>query len=491
MKTLTCCVGAAALAVGVMNVGCGPRPATAAEPVVAKRGAIELIVYTGDFAQVREARTLELVAGKNPIGITDVSRELDQASVLYSWGSAKDVKVDSSTYDLGIGQSEQLLQRFLGHEIELVYRGDNGREGERQKGILQVATPGNIVVRVGDRFVVNPDATIEAPANAGIVPVAQLSAEVQSKAAQKATLDVAYMTRGLSWSADYTATLGSDEAAMRLECWATVTNSTGIDYPDAKLQFVAGTPNRAVTVSRFEMGQPLEAASGEWYDKKRGGAGGMLSSPRMDAGVLPMSMGELVAYPYKSTATIRQEQMNRVRMMEAEKARIARDYSVRLPWNAQYPGGASDQRVKATLAINFTNDEASGLGLPLPSGAVRVYEPSDSGAPNYIGAASISDTPKGGRVSLTLTNVFDVYAQPKLLVAKRVDKRHVRNSVEVRVHNMKKSAVQVRLVQGFWGSWKIESESIKSTRPDGGTAQWMVPVPAGGEVVLKFAVVVS
>ena len=61
----------------------------------------------------------------------------------------------------------------------------------------------------------------------------------------------------------------------------------------------------------------------------------------------------------------------------------------------------------------------------------------------------------------------------------------------LRLHNEKKSAVQIRVVQGFWGAWKIESESVKSTRPDGATAQWLVPVPAGGEVVLKFAVVMG
>lgn len=490
MKISTVCLGAAALVGALGYTGCA-RAKASESPVSAQREAIELVVYSGDFAQVREQRSLELAAGKNPVGITDVSRELDQASVLYSWGDAKDVKVDSSTYDLGIAQSEQLLQRFLGREVELVYRGENGKEGERQTGILQVATPGNVVVRVGDKFVVNPNATIETPANTGIVPVPQLSAEVQSKDAQKAILCVAYMTRGLSWSADYTATLGDEAAAMRLECWATVTNSTGVDYPDAKITFVAGSPNRAVTASRKARTLDTEMADSRWDDKMyERGAGALPAAmaPSLDS---PMAVGELIAYPYVSTATIRQDQMNRVRMMEAPRAKIARDYSVRLPWNAQAPGGASDQRLKATLAINFTNDEASGLGLPLPGGAVRVYEPSGTGAPNYIGAATIADTPKGARASLTLSEVFDVYARPKLISSKRLDKKRVRNTIEVRLHNEKKTAVQIRVVQGFWGSWKVESESVKSTRPDGATAQWLVPVSAGAEVVLKFAVVLG
>lgn len=485
MKTLSLGFGCVAMVGAVLSAGCSRPAGSGAQPVAAQRGAIELIVYSSDFAQVREARELDLSAGRNRIAVAEVSRQLDQGSVLYTWNDAKGVTVDSSAYDLGIEQSHQLLEKFLGREVELVYRGDNGKEGERQKGILQVATPGNLVVRVGERFVVNPNATVEVPANTGIVPVAQLSAEVESKSAQKATLDLAYMTRGLSWSADYTAILDPASDAMRLECWATVTNATGIDYPDAKLQFVAGSPNRAVSVSRRERPGEFEAG-GQWYGKVPEAA-----PMAMGESAIPIPMGELVAYPYKSTATIRQDQMNRVRMLEAEKAKIVRDYSVRLPPNAQYPSGSADQRMKATLAINFTNDLTSGLGLPLPGGAVRVYESAEGETPNSIGAAAIPDTPKDARASLTLSNVFNVYALPKLLQTQRVDKRRERRRVEVRVHNEKKGAVEVRLVQMFWGAWKIESESSKSTRLDGSTAQWKVSVPAGGETVVTYSVILG
>ncbi|MCB8932883.1 MAG: DUF4139 domain-containing protein [Fimbriimonadaceae bacterium] len=485
MKILAFCVVCYVLVGAILGSGCSKAAGVSPEPVAAARGGIELVVYTGDFAQVREARPLELAAGRNRVDVADVSRQLDQASVLYTWNDAKGVSVDSSTYDLGIEQSTQLLQRFLNREIELVYRGDNGKEGERTKGILQVATPGNLVVRVGDHFVVNPNATVEVPANSGIVPVAQLSAEVESKSAQKATLDLAYMTRGLSWSADYTAILDPDSDSMRLECWATVTNGTGIDYPDAKLQFVAGSPNRAVTASHNKL-EAETSIAGEWQREEMR----PLANPMaMDSDTRPI--GELVAYPYKSTATIRQGQMNRVRMMEANEAKLVRDYSVRLPASAQISGGASDQRIRATLAINFTNDESSGLGFPLPAGAVRVYETSDAGTPDSIGAAGIPDTPKNARASLTLTNVFNVYALPKLVQSQQVDKRHLRRRVEVHLHNEKKRAVDVRLVEGFYSAWKIESESSKSTKLDSSTAQWKVSVPAGGETVVKFSVLLG
>ena len=182
--------------------------------------------------------------------------------------------------------------------------------------------------------------------------------------------------------------------------------------------------------------------------------------------------------------------MNRVRLMGSEAVKVKRDYSIRLPWDAEIYG-APEQRLTATLAINFENSKASGLGLPLPQGALRVYEPSKEGAIQYIGAAAIRNTPKDERVSLTLTNVFDVYAKAKRTQNKRLDKRRVQRTLVVVVHNEKARAVDVRLVESIGGKWTMQSESAKSTRPEAGTAQWILPVPAGGETTLKFTVVIG
>ena len=135
--------------------------------------------------------------------------------------------------------------------------------------------------------------------------------------------------------------------------------------------------------------------------------------------------------------------------------------------------------------------EPSGLGQPLPAGALRVYEPGPTGSLQYIGAATLSDTPKDAKVDVTLTNVFDIYALAKVLESKRVDKRRTSYTVEIVVHNEKGVVTQVRLAQGFSGTWKIVSESDKHGKLNANLAQWTLSVPAGGEVKLKFTVVLG
>ena len=459
--------------------GCARAQAqTLAHPSHEGPGDVELVVYAGDFAMVRDVRRVDLAPGRARIGLQGVSKALDQDSVVFSWPKTKDARVVSSAYDLGTNDSGHLLKRFLGREVELVYRGENGREGERTKGILEVADPGNVVVRADGKYVVNPPATIEAPADGGIVTVPQLSAEIESERGGPTDLAIGYMTGGLGWSADYTATLAPDRDALGLECWATVTNRTGTDFPDAKLRFVAGSPNRAV--------RDRDGLS-------ENGASGMAAKVEAPATMnrafdAPQTMGELVAYPYRASATIRQDEMNRVRLMGSDAVRIRRVYSVALP-SLERESDAyvrPESRQSATLGVNFTNARGSGLGLPLPGGTVRVYEPDAGGAARYVGAATIGDTPKDASVSLELSKVFDVYARGRQTDARQTDKRHVRRTVEVAVTNEKAKPVDVRLVQPFDGGWRLVDASAKGVKTDAQTTQWTLHVPSGGTTKLRF-----
>jgi hypothetical protein len=137
--------------------------------------------------------------------------------------------------------------------------------------------------------------------------------------------------------------------------------------------------------------------------------------------------------------------------------------------------------------VRFKNDKASELGIPLPAGAVRVYGPPAERSA-YIGAASMSDTPKDTPVFLTLSEVFDVYSRIKTVSTKPVDKRTIRKSYQVVVHNEKAAPVKVRLVQWAYGAFNLREESAKSIKVSSGQRQWTVEVPAGGEKVLTYSI---
>ena len=58
------------------------------------------------------------------------------------------------------------------------------------------------------------------------------------------SLELSYLSGGLSWKTDYVARLSTDGRQMDLSGWVTLSNRSGTSYRDARLQLVAGALNR-------------------------------------------------------------------------------------------------------------------------------------------------------------------------------------------------------------------------------------------------------
>jgi hypothetical protein len=205
-----------------------------------------------------------------------------------------------------------------------------------------------------------------------------------------------------------------------------------------------------------------------------------------------LAVGDLYAYKIPSVATIGMDQMNRVSMIGTKIVPIKRDYAIRIPtltpWGYAEDGSQTKPHVSATQSISFVNDKASNLGMPLPAGAIRIYEKDPDGQERYTGADSIPDTPKDEHVHLTPSKAFDVYAEYKVLKSARIDRHWLRKSVEATIHNEKSVGVVVRLVQSYNSRWSPEVESIKSEKLDSNTVQWKLPLKAGERRTIDFTV---
>lgn len=466
------------------------------------RQSVELTVYSADFAMVHEARPEQLTPGNNKLHLRDVSKLLNPQSVLLAWQGANDgmPQVVAQSYDLGVGNGENLLKRYLGRPVEIVRYGQDGHEAEKQQGTLMVGGNGETVLQSDNKFYINPGGTIVAPTDADIVTIPQLSVQADSPRAQNATLNVGYLTRGLSWTADYVATLDPRQDQLHLECWATVTNRTGADYPNAKVTLVAGAPNRAVVAAADRAPQSY-ASAGSSFGGRGDVAGRLqakLASPNLSS-AQPESVGDFHAYSISKPTTVVQEQMNRLLMLDGKGVPVLKDYNAALPTLSAYAynewnrSAGPKQRSEVAVAMKFTNSEKDGLGAPLPAGAVRIYEPDAAGTVRYIGAASITDTPTGERVDLTLARAFDLFVETRTLKAQKIDKHTVRKTVEVTLHNEKPAEAVLRVVQSFnggWqsGAWKIVQEPQKHENLNSQLTQWKIRVPANSKPTFTFVV---
>jgi hypothetical protein len=463
--------------------------------------AIELTIYKADFAMISENRPVLIENGRSHIVIDHISKLLDPNSVLFDWPSGKGhPSVVSSTYNLGMGNGSSIISRLNGQQVEFMWPSNDGKPGTTMQGRLEATQDGaSYTLRTDDKLYVNPNGTLIASAKtASTLP--QLSVDLDSKASGPTTLGVSYLTRGMSWSADYVAKLNPNQKTIELECWATVVNNTGIPFPDAALILMAGSPNRfadtsislganGVTGGSAVSGTVTQAsnspASAPMADRMLGSEGANLTTntPRF-------SVGDLYAYKIPSRATVGVDQMNRVSVLGTRTVPVKRSYSIRIP-SLTTDGFLEDGRsghahVNAAVSLNFVNEASSNLGIPLPGGSVRVYEKDEAGHERYTGADSIRDTAKQEHVSLTLADAFDVFGSYKVLKSDRIAKHKVRKTVETIIHNEKKTAVEVRVVQNILNRWWPVSESAKSEKLDAETFQWKVNLKPGETKRLNF-----
>ena len=482
--------GLAATAFGLVNSGCGRALAQQSIPLESDRN-IALTVYKEDFAMVSEKRPIDLPDGHRRVSIDDVSKQLDPESILFDWPqSSQKPRVVATTYDLGVGNGANLLRRLNGKQVDMMWPSNDGKPGETVTGRLEAADQGDsFALRTNDKLYVNPGGTIVASSSSAASTLPQLSVELDCNSVGKTQLGLSYLTRGMSWSADYVAKLDPALDQVEFECWATIKNTTGLTFPSAKLTLMAGSPNRSVQSAQDRAGF---SGGGE--------AQAPMATLSMDrSGALEMgrhrvaygAVGDIYAYKVPSTATIGQDQMNRVSVLGTCEVPIKRDYAVRLSpisyWG--YEGDYESQNhIPATLSISFVNDKDSHLGIPLPAGDVKVYDADSDGNAILTGAATIRDTTKNEHVNLTLSNVFDVYCEYKIVRSERIDKHTVRKTVQATLHNEKRKSIDLRLVQSIYGSWKPVKESSPSKKLDSNDIQWIIPMESSSEKKLIYSI---
>jgi hypothetical protein len=132
------------------------------------------------------------------------------------------------------------------------------------------------------------------------------------------------------------------------------------------------------------------------------------------------------------------------------------------PYYFRNEGGTLTQNEKVKVYLELVNDEASGLGMPLPKGTVRVYKKDSAGAEQFAGEDSIDHTPKDERVKLFVGEAFDVVAD-RTQTEWRMLHRARRSSCKIAIRIARTGVVTVRADRRDWAarvrkSGKLDAE---------------------------------
>jgi hypothetical protein len=254
----------------------------------------------------------------------------------------------------------------------------------------------------------------------------------------------------------------------------TLTNTSGVAYPDAAVQLVAGDVNLANNEQEFIQRRQMARNT----SVRRAGVGG---GP-VETG--PTSVADFYLYPLPGHTTVAENQTKQVSFLDAKGAAARKAYEYRAYWfeTLQTPANAD-------VAVQFSNASHAGLGRQLPAGIVRVYVRDQAGEPKFVGENRIDHTPQGSDISVKIGEAFDVTVQPTVVAQDAAGRTRSRYSMSYLVRNAKAQPVTVVIRQGgLWREGKVIEESLKSRRLDAYNLAWDVPVPANGETTLTFTV---
>jgi hypothetical protein len=448
---------------------------------LADQQSVAVTIYNENLALIKDVRRIALDSGPNRLALREVSAQMrPETALLRSLSHAGALRLIEQNFDFDLLTPAKLLEKYVGREVRIVKTHPQTGAESIEKAIVLAANNG-VVLRIGDRIETGLPGRIVydgVPVNLRDKPT--LVSELASARAGTQTVELSYLSGGLSWKADYVAELNEKDDALDLNGWVTLTNRSGTSYPGARLQLVAGDVNRV----REEMAMSAKVGRTRAVPESRA------------ADMAQETLFEYHLYTLQRPTTIENNQTKQVALLAGVGVPVHKELV--LQGNDYYyrsSVGNLGQKMKVGVFVQFENREASRLGLPMPKGVVRVYKKDSAGNAQFVGEDRIDHTPKNERVRLKLGEAFDVTADKKQTDFKRRDSfspwSYVHESAyEIVLRNAKSEAVTVVVREPVPGDWTMLEESQRHKKVAAGTAEWNIRVPAEGNTTLRYRVLV-
>ncbi|MDX2144927.1 MAG: DUF4139 domain-containing protein [Rhodospirillaceae bacterium] len=441
-------------------------------PVTARKG-LDLTIYESDLALIKDRRALRPPRAEATFAFSGVSAHMRPETALLSVLDGAPWEIVEQTFDFNVASPQTLLERSVGQEVTILTMNPaTGRETSERAKVLSIEDEplfeiaGKIHSQIPGRVVFD-----KIPA--GLRPTPALLVTAKADPSREALMELSYLSGGLSWRADYVAEFDSESNRLDLAAWATVTNTTGVDFKDAKVKLVSGALNRIAP-------QPMMKAA-------RGDSLTAMAAAAPAPGVQRQELGGYHLYDVARPVSLGNNQTKQLALLDGSGLKAKKEYLVRGEvyfYNSQVPGRTTP--AQAEQAITFKNDADAGFGLPLPAGSLRVYGQDASGASQFLGEDALVHTPQGGEVRIDIGRDFDVTFEREQTSFVRASDRITLVAWKVTLKNAKTKPVGVRVIEPLAGSWEITRESHSRVASNANMAEWLLDVPAKGQTVLEY-----
>jgi hypothetical protein len=443
------------------------------------------------YAVVRNERELALNRGRNTVRFTDVAALIDPTTVAFeSLTDPKGTSVVEQNFQFDLVNTQRLLQKYIDRVVTVDQVRGNGVESFTGT-LLSVAGGLTLKGRDGGVQILPHNAGVKLPElPGGLITRPTLVWDIAAGRGGNHKTRVSYQTGGITWWADYNVTYadGANANTCRLDvgAWVSIVNQSGVSFPDAKLKLVAGDVQRVTPVGQV---QPAPMAARAMVREDR--AAGFEEKAFFEYHLY--TLGRSTTLPDNSTKQI--ELFPAARGVPCEKTLV---YYGLTPGYGFAPNPVTDRNYgtqsnkKVDVYLGFKNAPEYNMGMPLPSGRIRVNKMDNADQTlEFIGEDKIDHTPKNEKVLIKLGSAFDVVGERRQLnFSVDTSRRTMSEEIEVKLRNHKTEPVAVIVKENLyrWVNWQITAKTHEFQKRDARTIHFPVKVAAGGETVVRYTV---
>ncbi|MBZ0135330.1 MAG: hypothetical protein K8I27_03015 [Planctomycetes bacterium] len=312
-------------------------------------------------------------------------------------------------------------------------------------------------------------------------------------------VEISYFTSGISWQAEYTGIVNTDETGMDLTSYVTVHNHSGEEYENAQVRLVVGVIHLVeriidLALPRRQPGAvPPPAPNMPANELKRMARGadndegaGEMQRPKE---IQKAGLSEYYIYTVEGTETIPNRWSKRLRSF------VVRD----VPLKTVYRLEPAKFGPAFTKVLEFKNDDEHKLGKePLPDGTLRLYKDQGAGRLGWMGLVASKYIPKKEEVKVNVGPDAECTLAGKRLSLKKKDLgfRNGRlvgwttvEEFELTVKNFRDRDVEIEIHQDVRGDFDFDSEDPFETH-DADTRKVHFTLKSGATRKLAFKVTV-
>ncbi|MEX2395998.1 MAG: DUF4139 domain-containing protein, partial [Balneolales bacterium] len=387
-------------------------PAFGALAQDSNRESLDITLYNNNFSIIHDKRSLNINSGISKIGIGELPRDIRSETVFAEFNGY----ILQQSFKFHEAYWPEVIYKNLTDEpIRLV-----SESGELIEGILRSHKQGQLWLENSDGeyiYIQNAHSyrlyTEKKPDS--LTESSQMNWTVQSEEDGRQDVSIYYQVRNMRWSADYNLIINEDEELMDLVANATLTNQSGMEYPDARIRLVSGDIN-------VQTRQPM-------YRGNMGGAE-MMSMDAAD--VSPQTLSEYHVFELPEKVTIGDQEQKQVTLNRA--------YGIDAHKHFSYQTGSLGQLRRNNNQVNveyrLANTEEYKLGSPLPAGIVKAYQ-KDGELVEFIGEDHLDHTPEGQEFTISIGQAFDVVVEETQVRLAELSNRIREEEREITVINQK------------------------------------------------------